>query len=111
VHDCEGLWTARGESFLFFALQLCSCHGLLCGFPFPHAGEENYASVGNIAFTRGPSPRAWGEHTASGDRDVAGRTIPTRVGRTLITLSLLLLLQDHPHARGENMSGGGRPLL
>ena len=52
---------------------------------------------------RGPSPRGWGEQSASCWHLCCGRTIPTRVGRTGITLDKMDDGSDHPHAGGENV--------
>ncbi len=57
----------------------------------------------------GPSPRAWGELRRSRRTDERARTIPTRVGRTLLHYPGTRPLADHPHARGENYEGPEEP--
>jgi len=68
----------------------------------PHAGGENgrhglHGRVGN-----GPSPRGWGEPILRPSGADAGRTIPTRVGRTWRAAEASRARSDHPHAGGEN---------
>ena len=49
----------------------------------PHAGGENLFPFCQLVVASGPSPRGWGERQAAHERIPPGRTIPTRVGRTL----------------------------
>ncbi len=68
----------------------------------PHARGENPSALPLAQEVPGPSPRAWGE---LGDRlrfSLLKRTIPTRVGRTVVMKPATELRTDHPHARGEN---------
>src|SRR5436190_188228 len=68
----------------------------------PHACGEN-RQRGKGQWTRGgPSPRVWGERAGRWWGGGGLRTIPTRVGRTVRSISRLLLRADHPHACGEN---------
>ncbi len=48
----------------------------------PHAGGENSTLRHCWAFISGPSPRGWGEQSATALATAETRTIPTRVGRT-----------------------------
>ncbi len=68
----------------------------------PHARGENTGPQRCTANTRGPSPRAWGEHPQGKCNNYLQRTIPTRVGRTRSRWSRRGRRPDHPHARGEN---------
>ena len=54
----------------------------------------------------GPSPRGGGELIWLWYEDVPGRTIPTRVGRTVRGGGDAALWADHPHAGGENDGAG-----
>ena len=72
----------------------------------PHACGENCSCYNRIDHSDGPSPRVWGElHDQRLDQSEL-RTIPTRVGRTGCSMSILARLSDHPHACGENSSAG-----
>jgi len=53
----------------------------------------------------GPSPRVWGKRPHAGARNLRVRTIPTRVGKTCLTLFMHQTNPDHPHACGENGTG------
>ena len=55
-----------------------------------------------LVVTDGPSPRAWGKPLTFVDLANGDRTIPTRVGKTLMLITSLTSVADHPHARGEN---------
>ena len=68
----------------------------------PHAcGENRYHRV--IAHVWcGPSPRVWGEPPAFQVIAEDVRTIPTRVGRTIVLRCSYAVIADHPHACGEN---------
>ena len=68
----------------------------------PHAGGENPQSSQRQVNTPGPSPRGWGELTRGISTAAAGRTIPTRVGRTENSTRMTAPDPDHPHAGGEN---------
>ncbi len=81
------------------------------GFPrradHPHAGGENNPHPRHAHRRAGPSPRGWGEQQAFGGIGRELRTIPTRVGRTRILNSRLIIRPDHPHAGGENSQDVG----
>ena len=68
----------------------------------PHARGENALPSTLRRHRNGPSPRTWGERARSVRNKVAGRTIPTHVGRTPAPHIQQNLSSDHPHARGEN---------
>jgi len=58
------------------------------------------------ALRTGPSPRGWGELAPDGRGAAAERTIPTRVGRTMVGHLWPFVVTDHPHAGGENVFDG-----
>ena len=74
----------------------------------PHAGGENPGTALGLQPVPGPSPRGWGElrsvHTIAG----RPRTIPTRVGRTMLCVNASSAMKDHPHAGGENSGRSAR---
>ena len=67
----------------------------------PHAGGEIGAQTVALIAADGPSPRGWGNLPQDVQRDVDGRAIPTRVGKSAITEALNELASGHPHAGGE----------
>ena len=71
----------------------------------PHACGENRVHHHPAHFSRGPSPRVWGEQLGYAQVKTTPRTIPTRVGRTLPAPGSLPPAPDHPHACGENSTG------
>ncbi len=77
----------------------------------PHAGGENATALALAVHAAGPSPRGWGEPPTARRSVSRRRTIPTRVGRTKLSLRYCAPFADHPHAGGENSSGSsdGRP--
>ncbi len=68
----------------------------------PHACGENLAEFEAVMDGTGPSPRVWGKPFVDCRCWGSRRTIPTRVGKTLIRLTLIKSTADHPHACGEN---------
>ena len=81
--------------------------GRRCQFAdHPHAGGENSAMRESRDLSRGPSPRGWGEPVQRAEPVAHMRTIPTRVGRTAWSVPIHARKTDHPHAGGENRSGG-----
>ncbi len=68
----------------------------------PHARGENRAASECRSAEAGPSPRAWGEPRQKRHPAPVRRTIPTRVGRTVVPIFIFPCRPDHPHARGEN---------
>ena len=68
----------------------------------PHARGENAARIMPRSRSAGPSPRAWGKHPPIRQAVQRHRTIPTRVGKTTKREVRVLVVPDHPHARGEN---------
>jgi len=87
---------------------LVKAGGLKCQADHPHASGENTHRWDLRPSRRGPSPREWGEHLGHCFPLVNGRTIPTRVGRTLAGQSATTTIPDHPHASGENLSSAFR---
>ena len=70
----------------------------------PHAGGENGVGTIHHLTSIGPSPRGWGELKQARFYALNERTIPTRVGRTVIRCPDWGHSEDHPHAGGENCS-------
>ena len=68
----------------------------------PHAGGENVDPECRYRRFYGPSPRGWGERSASDRMRDQTRTIPTGVGRTEAQHLSGTANADHPHAGGEN---------
>ena len=68
----------------------------------PHACGENVVSQCSALFRDGPSPRVWGKPQSNATSQEQIRTIPTRVGKTEITIRAYANVTDHPHACGEN---------
>jgi len=72
----------------------------------PHACEENAEFTGDFDPDTGPSPRVWGELCESVLQSCERRTMPTRVGKTILVNCTRSVTTDHPHACGENLSSG-----
>ncbi len=68
----------------------------------PHARGDNARGPGPRRSGVGPSPRAWGQRPSRSVRRARHRSIPTRVGTTLLPSSHQLPATVHPHARGDN---------
>jgi len=68
----------------------------------PHARGENSPHRCRSSGAPGPSPRTWGERTTDVVDVHEQRTIPTHVGRTVLSAGSSISSADHPHARGEN---------
>ena len=68
----------------------------------PHAGGEHKVWGPGGQRRAGPSPRGWGAPQASVTAGGGLRTIPTRVGSTVVVIALQLAKPDHPHAGGEH---------
>jgi hypothetical protein len=73
----------------------------------PHASGENFQQSKRVNRSIGPSPREWGELQKRTRNLRVLRTIPTRVGRTMIARVNRQSSADHPHASGENESVAG----
>ena len=71
----------------------------------PHAGGENHPASKTFFRRCGPSPRGWGKPGCCRWSRAAARTIPTRVGKTLLEKVAANATTDHPHAGGENGIG------
>ena len=70
----------------------------------PHACGENTHILVFSSRIVGPSPRVWGKLYCPRKPLLRQRTIPTRVGKTFMTLRAGKRTTDHPHACGENPS-------
>ena len=68
----------------------------------PHVGGEHDLQNGEHVKERGPSPRGWGAPRSVPLSITQPRTIPTRVGSTIIKKCVQGLGTDHPHAGGEH---------
>ena len=68
----------------------------------PHAGGEHPVRRADEIKGAGPSPRGWGALVEAARPVSSPRTIPTRVGSTLLRRYLVRLRADHPHAGGEH---------
>src|SRR5690606_20928320 len=71
----------------------------------PHVRGEHSGRDIRLRSASGPSPRAWGALGMSVSFLGVGRTIPTCVGSTLTSTSVMLRCPDHPHVRGEHPPG------
>ena len=67
----------------------------------PHAGGEYARTLPSRAAMSGPSPRGWGILLGDDGAVPGNRTIPTRVGNTMCSYTILQSRPDHPHAGGE----------
>src|SRR5436309_2106547 len=68
----------------------------------PHSRGENLLQGITGALASGPSPLAWGKRSCDIRQTALRRTIPTRVGKTVVVSVFRCCLTDHPHSRGEN---------
>ena len=73
----------------------------------PHVRGENTPPANRTVHYFGPSPRAWGKRIDAGNQVENQRTIPTCVGKTHPPAAACSTPGDHPHVRGENVSGSG----
>ena len=67
----------------------------------PHAGGEIKLAATADPWTRGPSPRGWGNRPHRRKESRRGRAIPTRVGKSAMPGGTLPPTPGHPHAGGE----------
>ncbi len=72
----------------------------------PHACGEHKAAMAQIKQEFGSSPRMWGTRRKCGTRKSLARFIPTHVGNTPDTQSVIAPVTVHPHACGEHGNGG-----
>ena len=72
----------------------------------PHVGGENDAGPLNVVSTLGSPPRVWGKPLTTGAQVVYKRFTPTRVGKTFAASPCFAGHSVHPHACGENPTGG-----
>jgi len=75
----------------------------------PHACGENGLRRPDPLLDKGSPPRVWGKRHQPQAKDDEHRFTPTRVGKTAPSRSAATPVQVHPHACGENTSGGMRP--
>ncbi len=68
----------------------------------PHACGENVLVAVGLANADGPSPRVWGKPQQISEAYSCTRSIPTRVGKTLVMFLCSRGASVHPHACGEN---------
>ena len=73
----------------------------------PHMRGENTSSVPSTPERSGTSPHAWGKHQDEANKLSIDRNIPTCVGKTMRSLVIMIFIPEHPHMRGENLSGEG----
>ena len=69
----------------------------------PHACGEHTLATCNVLPRLGSSPRMWGTHLSTAQRDCPQRFIPTHVGNTLCIFYCSPLDAVHPHACGEHI--------
>ena len=86
---------------------------LFCKTVHPHACGENCSNPNERRCACGPSPRVWGKHSQSRERERPVRSIPTRVGKTCVSvIGLLCLERSIPTRVGKtNKWGCPRSLL
>ena len=68
----------------------------------PHTRGENSTAPSMSIGSIGPSPHAWGKLAVGIVGAGKRRTIPTRVGKTILGRKEKRFRPDHPHTRGEN---------
>ena len=68
----------------------------------PHACGENSGGEPPTAYQAGSPPRVWGKPSKEKHEVGGSRFTPTRVGKTVVTVSMGLPMPVHPHACGEN---------
>ena len=72
----------------------------------PHARGDNWHGYSERAIAAGSPPRAWGQHSPMPGALRSYRFTPTRVGTTRGLTAAMDDSSVHPHARGDNVSGG-----
>ena len=80
---------------------------MVAGAVHPHARGDLGAERRPHRAARGPSPRAWGSLFAGTLEPLGGRSIPTRVGISVVSHSRRWMRAVHPHARGDLAGGTG----
>ena len=73
----------------------------------PHAGGEHPGLATGWGIQLGPSPRGWGALYEWNWGKCSDRTIPTRVGSTIVVIPDGFAEADHPHAGGEHVCAVG----
>ena len=69
----------------------------------PHACGDKLVCLSIRIFSRGSSPRVWGQGKRKPTVFKKWRIIPTRVGTSTLRLVPFLSFQDHPHACGDKL--------
>ena len=72
----------------------------------PHARGEDPEVLGKSLEGHETPPRTWGRHFADGMYQGVGGNTPTHVGKTPQGAALLVVVEKHPHARGEDQGAG-----
>ncbi len=72
----------------------------------PHACGDKCAKACMPLLRIESSPRVWGQGATMGNTAFSYRIIPTRVGTSMMEISLLFLARDHPHACGDKSAVG-----
>ena len=67
----------------------------------PHVGGEILSIPERFRLMFGPSPRGWGNPSSSVSRPRSPRAIPTWVGKSFPSPSMILAPSGHPHVGGE----------
>ncbi len=85
-----------------------NCLAVNCFAPVhPHACGENASRLLSSAAGVGSPPRVWGKLFLQSGALRSQRFTPTRVGKTRMSISVLMGSAVHPHACGENAEGCG----
>ena len=71
----------------------------------PHRRGEDFADQPVIDLNLETPPQAWGGLIFCLTTLKASRNTPTGVGRTPLRIILLILIEKHPHRRGEDQEG------
>ena len=83
----------------------CAPCRMTCRAGHPHACGEITRRANHSCANAGPSPRVWGNHLRQGAPAIAGRAIPTRVGKSRGRRGRRGTRLGHPHACGEIQHG------
>ena len=86
--------TRVGTSIVFF-------HNLKFDGDHPHACGDKPERIKLLLYSRGSSPRVWGQVQEHYNLIDCHRIIPTRVGTSNSVCSCVCFFQDHPHACGD----------
>jgi len=72
----------------------------------PHARGDEFSVSAFVLFHPGPPPRAWGRGLRGHVPRPPPRSTPTRVGTSIVGCCAKGLCAVHPHARGDESTGG-----